>query len=211
VQTLDVESATLAGWPVSERKAFWLNAYNALALETVIDAYPIRGASRDYPRDSIRQIPGAFDRVLHRVAGARLTLDAIELRALEEFNDARMVLGVGRGARGGGRLRSEAFTAAQLERQLEEAVRECAARVACVSADVAARQLTVSPLIGWRAGAFERTFLPAAGDRWPQRSPIERAVAAMVSPFLFPRERDMLAADGFTVVYGTFDWALNEL
>jgi hypothetical protein len=211
LQSLDVPVGTLAGWPPAEREAFWLNAYNALVLRTVIDAYPIRGASKDYPRDSIRQIPGAFDRTTHRIAGERLTLDAIEARMLDEFNDARIVLAMGRGARGSGRLRSEAFRAADLPRQLDEAVKECAERQVCFSVDLATRTVTVSPLIGWRAAAFERTFVPAAGARWSQRSPIERAVAAMVTPFLFASERDLLAADAFQVQYGVFDWSLNEL
>jgi hypothetical protein len=71
--------------------------------------------------------------------------------------------------------------------------------------------LTISPLFGWRASAIERTFLPQAGDRWAQRTPLERAVAAMASPFLFARERDLLAADTFRLEYGEFDWSLNEL
>jgi len=211
VQSLDIAAPTLAGFPEPERKAFWLNAYNALLLKTVIDAYPIRGTSPDYPRNSIRQIPGAFDKTTHRVAGARLTLDAIEMRMLEEFGDARIVLAIGRGARGGGRLRSEAFVADALPRQLEEAVRECAARVACVAVDPKGTTVTVTPLIGWRTAFFERTFVPAAGDRWARRSPIERAVAAMVWPFLFDREQAALAADMFTLQYGTMDWSLNEL
>ena len=49
--------------------AFWLNAYNALVLRTVIDHYPIRAAHAEYPANSIRQIPGAFERLQHRVAG----------------------------------------------------------------------------------------------------------------------------------------------
>jgi hypothetical protein len=211
VQSLDLPAQTLAGWPAAEREAFWLNAYNALVLRTVIDAYPIRGASSDYPRDSIRQIPGGFDKTAHRIAGERLTLDAIETRMLGEFHDARIVLAIGRGARGGGRLRSEAFRADDLPRQLGEAVKECAARTSCVAVEPAGHSMTLSPLIGWRAASFERTFVPEAGDRWKQRSPLERAVAAMVWPFLFGREQDVLAADMFTVKYGTFDWSLNEL
>ena len=46
-----------------EQVAFWLNAYNALVLRTVIDHYPIQGRSPDYPPKSIRQIPGAFERL----------------------------------------------------------------------------------------------------------------------------------------------------
>ena len=38
-----------------ERLAFWLNAYNALVLKTVIDHYPIPRQTKDYPDRSIRQ------------------------------------------------------------------------------------------------------------------------------------------------------------
>ena len=58
--------------------AFWLNAYNALVLKTVVDHYPIPQRSSEYPARSIRQIPGAFERTAHRVAGRTVTLDQIE-------------------------------------------------------------------------------------------------------------------------------------
>ena len=65
----------------NEQIAFWLNAYNALVLHTVIDHYPAPGRSTDYPA-SIRQIPGAFERLPHRVGGRTLTLDQIEQTVL---------------------------------------------------------------------------------------------------------------------------------
>src|SRR5690606_9272826 len=65
-----------------EQKAFWINAYNALVLRTVIDRFPIRGRSPEYPPDSIRQIPGAFEKPAHRVAGRMVSLDAIEREIL---------------------------------------------------------------------------------------------------------------------------------
>ena len=45
-----------------ERMAFWINAYNAIVLRTVVDHYPIQGHAAAYPAKSIRQMPGAFDR-----------------------------------------------------------------------------------------------------------------------------------------------------
>jgi Protein of unknown function, DUF547 len=211
VQSLDVARDELARWPPADREAFWLNAYDALVLRTVADAYPIRGSLDTYPADSIRQVSGAFDRRRHRVGGELVTLDEIEARLLEEFGDARIVLALGRGARGGGRLRSEAFQPARLSEQLQGALEECAQRVNCVRVDAVGRTLTISPLIGWHAAVFERSFAAEAGDRWPQRSALERAIAAMASPFLFPRERSFLAADSFQLQYGEFDWSLNEL
>jgi hypothetical protein len=211
VQALDLPADQLAAWPTDERKAFWLNAYDALVLTTVIDAYPIRGSSTAFPRDSVRQIPGGVDRTKHRVAGVRLTLDEIEDRMTTEFADARMLLAIGRGANGGGRLRSEVFRGADLTRQLDEAVKECTTRAACVSIDLVARTLTVNPLFGWRSAAFERTFVPLAAERWSSRTPLERAIAAMIFPHMFSRERELLTADTFRLGYGQFDWSLNEL
>ena len=80
-------------------------------LRTVIDSYPIRGKSPEYPANSIRQIPGAFERRQFRAAGRTLTLDAIERDIVGAFNDARALLALSRGAVGGPRLKSEAYTA----------------------------------------------------------------------------------------------------
>ena len=70
-----------------EQIAFWINAYNALVLKTVIDHYPIVQHSKDYPARSIRQIPGAFERLTHRVGAGSVTLDQIEQMILGEFRD----------------------------------------------------------------------------------------------------------------------------
>src|SRR5262249_35485476 len=72
-----------------ERIAFWLNAYNAFVLRTIIDSYPIAQRSKDYPPHSIRQIPGAFERLPHRAAGRTVTLDQIESTILPPFHDPR--------------------------------------------------------------------------------------------------------------------------
>jgi hypothetical protein len=211
LQSLDVGAAELAAWPAADRKAFWINAYNAFVLGTVIAHYPIRGTSNLYPRNSIRQVSGAFDRITHRVAGQMLTLDAMEQKMLGEFGDARIVLVLGRGAVDGGRLRSEPYRGERLEVQLQEMIRECAQRVSCVALDRQARTMTVTPLVGWRSEVFVQTFAAEAGYRWRSRSPIERALAAMLTPVVFASERDFLAEDMFQLKYGEFDWSLNEL
>jgi hypothetical protein len=211
VASLDVPAAEVASWTPAEQQAFWLNAYNALVLRTIIDAYPIRTGSADYPEGSIRQIPGAFEATTHRVAGRRLTLDDIERLMLETYGDARLSLALGRGALGSPRLRSEAFTAARLEAQLADALAECATRVSCVEVDIPGDRLVVSPIMGWREEAFVKAFGPLAAGRWASRSPIERAIAAMVYPHLFNREQQLLERDTFRMEYGEFDWRLNEL
>src|SRR3954470_5661584 len=58
VASLNVPAATYQGWSRDEKVAFWLNGYNAIVLQTVINNYPIHGKSSRYPQNSIRQIPG---------------------------------------------------------------------------------------------------------------------------------------------------------
>jgi Protein of unknown function, DUF547 len=126
IASLDVPSATYESWSKEAKMAFWLNTYNAIVLQTVINRYPIRGKSDLYPSSSIRQIPGAFDTLKHRAAGRSVTLDEIEKTLLPDFQDPRLHLALGRGAIGSGRLRSEAYTAQRLPAQLDDMQKEFA-------------------------------------------------------------------------------------
>jgi hypothetical protein len=191
--------------------AFWLNAYNALVLETVIEHYPIHGHSTEYPGRSIRQIPGAFDRLTHRVAGRTLTLDQIEQTVLAGFKDPRLFLAIGRGAVGGGRLRSEAFEPARLEAQLTEVANECVSRAQCVQIDRAQNKVSASAIFSWREKDFIDAYAGAAPAAFASRSPIERAILAFVQPRLLTTEKEFLATNQFQVAYSPFDWTLNDL
>jgi hypothetical protein len=204
-------TTTIDKRPREEQIAFWLNAYDALVLRTVIDHYPIAGRSADYPAKSIRQIPGAFERTPHRVAGRSLTLDQIEKEVLPEFHDPRVYFALGRGAIGSGRLRSEAFVPARLDEQLTEVAAECVTRNQCVQLDHEAGKMAVSSIFSWH----EKEFADAYGDKAPatvaNRSPIERAAVAFVFPKLLSAERDMIEKNAFQVTYKPFDWTLNDL
>ncbi len=194
-----------------ERLAFWLNAYNAFVLRTVIDHYPVQGRSADYPPRSIRQIPGAFERLPHRAAGRSLTLDQIEQMVLPEFHDPRVYLALGRGAIGSGRLRSEAFVAHRLEGQLSEVATECATHAHCLHIDREGDKVNVSSIFSWREKEFSAAYAGAAPPPFADRSPIERAVIAFVEPKLLTTEKEFLARNTFRLAYIPFDWTLNDL
>src|SRR5437773_9743386 len=197
--------------PKNEQLAFWLNAYNALVLRTVIDHYPIHGRAPDYPARSIRQIPGAFERLTHRVAGRTLTLDQIEQTVLPSFHDPRAYLALGRGSVGGGRLRSEAFSPERLEAQLTEVANECAGRSECVQIDRQNNRVVLSAIFSWREQEFAAAYSGSAPAAVANRSPIERAVLALVEPKLLTTEREFLEKNQFQVSYKPFDWLLNDL
>ena len=209
ISALAAESVDSA--PRDEQLAFWLNAYNAIILRTVIDHYPIATHSNAYPAHSVRQIPGAFEGLPHQVARRSLTLDQIEQTILPGFNDPRAFLALGRGAVGSGRLRREAFTPGNLERQLAEVAGECINHAQCVNVDRTANRLLVSSIFSWRSADFSVAYADRAGGAFSSRSPIERAVLAFIDPGLTSIEKDFLVRNEFKVEFEKFDWSLNDL
>lgn len=205
------EVSGVDAWEAPRRLAFWVNAYNAFVLQTVIDRYPIRGKAPQYPTDSIRQISGAFERRQFRAAGRTVTLDQIENEQVAPLGDARALLALGRGAQGGGRLRSEAYASSRIEAQLAAAAREVVEHRGLVHVDAGAGLLSVTPLFSWREAAFVRTFAERADGRFASRSPLERAVLALVLPHAVRGEAEFLRQNSFRMQFHEFDWRLNDL
>src|ERR1041384_6356052 len=101
---------TLASWDKPRQIAFWINAYNAVSLQTAVNYYPLE----------MRKVPGGYDKLKHVIAGKSVNLDQIENGILADFHDPRIFLVLGRSTMGSGRLRSEAFSGPRLELQLAQ-------------------------------------------------------------------------------------------
>lgn len=209
--SLNVPAATYEKWSREEKLAFWLNAYNVFVLQTVIDHYPIKGRSSAYPVSSIRQVPGAFEQIKHRAAGRSVTLDEIEKTILPEFKDPRVYLALGRGAVGSGRLKSEAFSAARVEKQLEEVHAEFVSEQPMLKIDRAAGVVSVTPLVSWHEAEFVAAYDTGTSGPYAERSPIERAIIAFISSRVLPLEKELLQKNEFRIVFHPFDWRLNDL
>lgn len=198
-------------WSSARRLAFWLNAYNAFVLRTVIDHYPIRGRAAAYPPNSIRQVPGSFERRQFRAARRMVTLDQIERDIIVPMGDARALLALGRGALGSGRLKSEAYTAERLDAQLDSMVREVVDRRELVFVDRENAVISVSPLFSWREPVFVAAFAGKAAPGFTARSPLERAVLGLIAPVVVRSEAEFLRENRFRVAFHDFDWRLNDL
>ena len=125
VASLNVPAATYDAWSKPQKEAFWVDAFNAFVLETIIDHYPLRG--------TLHAIPGAFDKTTWRAAGKTVTLDQIEKTILPDFKEPRLFLALGRGCLGSGRLRSEAYTAKRLDKQLADLQSEFVNNAICTA------------------------------------------------------------------------------
>ncbi len=126
---LDDYLSSLSGTRISdysryEQRAYWINLYNALTVDVVLDHYPV---------ESIRSIsisPGFFSvgpwgKKLVRIEGEDLSLDDIEHRILRPiWKDPRIHYAVNCASLGCPKLMPRAFTAANTEKLLELGARE---------------------------------------------------------------------------------------
>ena len=202
IASLNVPAATYQGWSKGQQMAFWVNAYNAFVLKTVIDNYPLKG--------TIRQIPGAFDKNSFRAAGRAVTLDQIEKTILPGFKEPRLYLALGRGAVGGGRLRSEAYTADRLDNQLADLQGEFVTNRQLYRFDRLVNEMSITPIISWREAEFVAAY-DKADPIFAQRSPVERAILAFIAPHLLPMEKEQIKQNQFRIVFHEMDWRLNDL
>ncbi len=170
----------------SARLAFWLNAYNALTLKLVVDHYPVA---------SIRDIAGGkpWDQPVIKLADGRtLTLNQIENDIVRpEFKEPRVHFALVCAAISCPPLRSEAFTAAKLDDQLDDQARVFLRDSSRNFYDPAAKTLKLSSIFQWFAADFGGS---------------DAAVIAFVMPYL-PKAPKADAKIG----YLDYDWSLNGL
>ncbi|MSP15189.1 MAG: DUF547 domain-containing protein [Myxococcales bacterium] len=200
----------LAKLPRADQMAFWINAYNALTLQTIVDHYPIAASGLSalrFPNSSIRQLDDPWGSK-HTIAGAQRSLDDIEHKILRaEWKDARIHAAVNCASVGCPPLRLEAFTGEQLETQLDEQMRQFVADPLRNKIDPAQKKIELSPIFDW----FGEDFGTKAGGKGSTKES-ERALLAWLEKYGKPEWKEFLASfDPDDVDFLDYDWTLNEV
>jgi Protein of unknown function, DUF547 len=114
-----LERASLAGTDDDERLAFWINVYNAYTIQLIVshgERVSIRNINRTL---GVLRLKGPWSAPIVRAAGRTLSLDEVEHRIIrKEFHEPRIHFALVSAAKSSPPLRSEAYTGAELERQL---------------------------------------------------------------------------------------------
>lgn len=173
-----------------ERKAFYLNAYNAATMRLVLDHYPI---------DSILDVPEElrWSKERWRIGGATWSLETLFNDAiLPSFDDERAWFAVSRASCGGPPLRNEAYTATNLARQLDDQRERVLTDERIVALDADAGEVRLAGFLDWFDGS-----LTSSRDS--------------ILDYLSKHRADILAAKvadaDLDVVWLDHDWALNEV
>lgn len=108
--------ATLSG---KEAMAFWINAYNLLTIDLII---------QQNERDSIKKIGGVLGNAWKdyhwTIGGKQYALDEIEHKILRPMGDPRIHMAINCASLSCPDLRAEGYTAEKLDQQLDEQVKK---------------------------------------------------------------------------------------
>ena len=208
----NVKPELFDSWSDREKTAFWINAYNALTLEAIIRNYPIESSlvrSFVYPKNSIRQIPGVWDKLRFVILGREMSLNDIEHGTLRaKFNEPRVHVALVCAALSCPPLRREPYTGEQLDRQLEDQARAFLRSLRGLRIDHGAGVVQLSSIFKWFGEDFVKTY--GTSDKFTSRNGSERAVLNFVSRYVDESDQDFLLRGDYKIEYLNYDWSLNE-
>lgn len=196
----------------AEKVAFWSNAYNALTLKAIIDNYPIKSgffSSLAFPKNSIRQISGVWDKLEFQVMGKAHTLNQIEHEILrKKFSEPRVHMALVCAALSCPRLRNEPYYGARLEEQFADQTREFLSDSARFVFPKDEGTLQLSKIFEWFGGDFIAKYAWKEGN--PGYGGQDAAVVNYVMQHLPEEQAKTLGSKKMNIAYLDYDWSLNE-
>jgi hypothetical protein len=165
----------------ADRLAYYLNAYNALAMYAVL-------YSGRLPQDKIRFFAlSGLD-----VGGATISLYALENDVIRPLGEPRVHFALNCMVRSCPRLPRQPFDAARLDAQLDQAAREFLNQPRNVQVDPAARTVRLSSILKWYAADFLA---------------VQPTLIAFVNRYRDPAQQ---IPPDYDVAFLPYDWTLNQ-
>ncbi|UCH27713.1 MAG: DUF547 domain-containing protein [Trueperaceae bacterium] len=179
-----------------ESLAYWLNLYNAGALDLALDAW-----HRGEP--TVLRIPQEFSRRFIQVAGETLSLHDIEHGKVRRFKEPRIHGALNCGSVSCPKLQPIPYTGDGLDEQLEEQMRRFFT-LGGIELDVAANLVWLSRIFLWFSGDFVRS------QRMPSWFPAgKRDLLKAVQKWLDEDTVAWLEQASPKVEFQPYDWGLR--
>ena len=171
----------------NDRLAFWINAYNAFAVKGIVDGYSPSTFTGRYQYFISRQ---------YAVGGQLINLYDLERELLiPDFREPRIHFAIVCASQSCPKLRSWAFTASQIDQQLDESARLFINDPTRNHFDRTKKIAYLSKIFDW----FTDDFVNHSGS-------LTSYVAQYVDD---PSLAQALATDTYTVKFLEYDWNLN--
>ena len=174
------------------RLAFWINAYNAITLQGILQVYPTSSIRNHTSRFGGYNI---WKHLRLRVDGAAYSLEHIEYEILRKMEEPRIHFAIVCASVGCPRLLNAAYSADKLEEQLTINSKDFFSRGQNLRVDAAAGVIHLSSILSW----FGNDFGDSQSARFEYLTPYLPAAALPVAGS--PQTR---------VKYLDYDWSLND-
>jgi len=174
------------------RLAFWINAYNAVTIDGIL---------QEYPTSSIRKHTSKFGgyniwKDLPLLVGNQpYSLNDIEHKILRKMGEPRIHFAIVCASVGCPRLMNEAYTAKKLDSQLAKNARDFFSRRQNLQYDANSGTLHLSSILKW----FGSDFGSSEAER-----------LAAIRSYLPPAYQKLVANQRVKVKYLDYDWNLND-
>ncbi len=204
-----------------DQKAFWINAYNALAIKAVIETSTLVPPQREGQSskalakqlqskrrgkttggytlrliNSVLDVDGFFKSRKYKVAGGKYTLDHIEKTMIfPKFKDPNLHFVLVCAAMSCPALPSRIYSADNLSSQMESVTRDFLNDANKNRLDKEERVLYLSQIFNWYLSDFGGS---------------DAALVESISPFLDEEKREFLKNNKVKIKFLEYDWRLNR-
>lgn len=189
--------------------AYWINAYNAAAIKTVLQYYPITSVV-DVKQPALffflTDKSGFFFFQRLSFGGATTSLYYLENSVVRKrFQDPRIHFALNCASRGCPRLPREAFTGDRLDRQLDRETRRFMSEERNYRVDHSTRSIYLSEIFKW----YRKDFVQWYEKRYPDR---KGDLLSYVALYLPPENAAELKEirEAYTTRFTPYDWKLND-
>lgn len=177
----------------AERLAYWINAYNILTIDLIVDHYPV---------ESIRELGSFFSPVWNKtiatIEGRAISLGFIEHEILRKMDEPRIHAAIVCASTSCPPLARAPFRPHELDGDLTRAMRTWLASPGKgIAIDRARRRVRISAIFDW----FEEDF-EAGGGALPT-----------IARYVSDADAEWLRSEGLnaSIRYFDYDWTLNDL
>ena len=175
-----------------KKLAYWINVYNALTLQAMLEFYPIKSI-----KDKVSRLGGynVWDDYTVSIKKESYSLNAIEHKILRKLSEPRIHFAIVCASISCPRLRNEAYVADKIHAQLDDQAKDFFSRSRNFQIDAKKEVVRLSSILKWFAQDF------GADDA---------ARMAFVRRYLSREQLNALPQGKIKTSYLKYNWLLNE-
>ncbi len=172
--------------------AFWINAYNAVTLEGMMQVYPTTSI-----RNHTAKVFGynIWKNLPLKVGDKEYSLEQIEHSILRKMKEPRIHFAIVCASVGCPKLRNEAYTGSKLEAQLTSNSKDFFSRSKNLRIDSSSGRLYLSEILDWFGEDFGSS---------------QSSQLATLKPYLPANAMTLIEKERVKISYLQYDWSIND-